>query len=58
MWAAGGLRRQIPADAAASQLGKASGGPRFHCFQAMARNRRLSHRSSSRSTDGVWQKPK
>jgi len=25
MWAAGGLRRQIPADAAASQLGEASG---------------------------------
>src|SRR5271169_4805289 len=33
-------------------------GPRFHCFQAMARNRRLIHASSSRNTDGVWQKPK
>ena len=32
--------------------------PRFHCFQAMARNRRLVHSSSLRSTDGVWQKPK
>ena len=33
-------------------------GPYFHCFQAMARNRRLSHSSSLRNTDGVWQKPK
>ena len=33
-------------------------GPRFHCFQAMARNRRLSHSSSLRNIDGVWQKPK
>jgi hypothetical protein len=33
-------------------------GPVFHCFQAMARNRRLSHSSSLRNTDGVWQKPK
>src|SRR5690242_9933067 len=32
--------------------------PRFHCFQAMARNRRLSHWSSVSNTDGVWQKPK
>src|SRR6516162_6568389 len=31
---------------------------RFHCFQAMARSRRLSHWSRSRNTDGVWQKPK
>src|SRR5437879_7617257 len=30
--------------------------PRFHCFQAIARNRRLSHSSSARNTDGVWQK--
>src|SRR3981189_1860133 len=27
MWAAGGSRRQVPADATASQLGKASGSP-------------------------------
>src|SRR5690242_4016487 len=33
-------------------------GPRFHCFQAMARNRRLVHSSSERKVDGVWQKPK
>jgi hypothetical protein len=32
--------------------------PRFHCFQAMARNRRLVHSSSARNADGVWQKPK
>jgi signal transduction histidine kinase len=32
--------------------------PRFHCFQAMARSRRLIHWSSARSTDGVSQKPK
>src|SRR5262245_49604463 len=28
--------------------------PYFHCFQAMARNRRLVHSSSARNTDGVW----
>src|SRR5438128_2032424 len=28
-------------------------GPRFHCFQATARNRRLSHSSSARNTEGV-----
>jgi hypothetical protein len=33
-------------------------GPRFNCFQAMARKRRLIHASSSCNTDGVWQKPK
>jgi hypothetical protein len=32
--------------------------PRFHCFQAMARNRRLIHSLSLRNTDGVWQEPK
>ena len=32
--------------------------PRFHCFQAMQRKPRLTHRSSLRNTDGVWQIPK
>src|SRR5258708_39996602 len=34
------------------------GGPRFHCFQTMARSRRLVHWSRLRNTDGVSQKPK
>ena len=40
MGAAGGLRRQVPADATASQPPKRVR-PRLHCFQAMARGRRL-----------------
>src|SRR5215467_5085418 len=32
--------------------------PRFHCFQAMARSRRLVHCSRARNTVGVSQKPK
>jgi hypothetical protein len=33
-------------------------GPRFHCFQAIARSRRRVHWSRSRNYDGVSQKPK
>jgi hypothetical protein len=32
--------------------------PRFHCFQATARSRRLAHCSRARNTVGVSQKPK
>ncbi len=32
--------------------------PSFHCFQAMERSRRLIPWSSSRNSEGVWQKPK
>src|SRR5512132_3973279 len=55
--ASGGLSRQVLADAAPAQLRKAVR-PRFHCFQAMARSRRLTHWSRLRDTDGVSQMPK
>ena len=49
MWAAGSLCRQVPADAAASQLGKASVSV-LPMLKAMARNRRRVHSSSARNT--------
>ena len=47
----GGLGRQVVSDAAAAQLPKRVR-PRFHCFQAMARSRRLSHWPRLRTPTG------
>jgi hypothetical protein len=61
MGAASGFRRQILADAAMAQLRTAGAPalpPRFHCCQAMQRERRLTHWSKPRNTDGVSQIPK